>query len=202
MAINAKRNVAPIRPGKSVMETIAQLDKDFPRIQEVGAAESETVVEQDAVVGDVDGLQVGGEFFAETFAERKVKSGVRLEMIVGDIRIAEIELGAIAEARRAEGKLPAIDSSGLYVNREEDTGVIQAVVIEKVGGASQKIIGIQDPTSKGNGHAELVLFIAFAGQPCEIQLLLVLDSVQSGPRKRAEWRRLIKTSVKAAEHPV
>src|SRR6266851_1007957 len=99
MAINAKRNVAPIRPGKSVVETIAQLDKDFPRIQEVGAAESETVVEQDAAVGDVDGLQVGGEFFAETFAERKVKSGVRLEMIAGDIRIAVGESRSVIDVR-------------------------------------------------------------------------------------------------------
>src|SRR5260370_38576670 len=99
MAINANRNVAPIRPGKSVMETIAQLDKDFPRIQEVGAAESETVVEQDAVVGDVYGLQVGGEFFAETFAERKVKSVVRLEMIVWGIRICVGESRSVVECR-------------------------------------------------------------------------------------------------------
>src|SRR6266849_3998888 len=62
------------------------------------------------------------------------------------IRIGEIELGAIAEARRAKGQLPAIDSRGLYVNREEDIGVIQTVVVEKVGCASQKIISIQDPT--------------------------------------------------------
>src|SRR5260370_8329466 len=75
------------------------------------------------------------------------------------IRIGEIELGAIAEARRAEGKLPAIDSSGLYLNRDEDTGVIQAVLVDNVGGASQKTIGLPDPPSKTNAHPQPTLFI-------------------------------------------
>src|SRR5260370_10329875 len=118
------------------------------------------------------------------------------------IRIGEIELGAIAEPWRAERQLPAIDSRALYIDGEEDVGIIQTVVVEKVGAASQKVVGIQDPTFKGNGHAELVLFIAFAGQPCEIELLLVLDGVQSGPRTRAEWRRLVYMSVMAAQHPL
>src|SRR5260370_9409463 len=66
------------------------------------------------------------------------------------IRIGEIELGAIAEARRAEGKLPAIDSRGPYVNREEDIGVIQTVVVEKIGCPSQKSTTIHCPTSQAN----------------------------------------------------
>src|SRR3979490_2689512 len=96
MAINAKRNVALLRPGKSIVETIAQLDKDFSRIEKMRAPEGETVVEEDAAVGDIDGLQVSGESFAKTLAERKVKRGMRLEMIAGDIRIA------VGESRGAE----------------------------------------------------------------------------------------------------
>src|SRR5260370_30594590 len=74
------------------------------------------------------------------------------------IRVGEIELGAIAETWRAERQLPAIDSRGLHVNREEDVGVIQAVVVEEVSGASQKVICIQDPALEGNSDSELMLF--------------------------------------------
>src|SRR5216684_7106519 len=80
IAINARRNFAPIRPGKSVVETITQLDKNFARIQVVGAAKGKAVVEEDAAVGDVDALQVDGKPFAETLADRKVESGVRLQV--------------------------------------------------------------------------------------------------------------------------
>ena len=62
------------------METIAHLDEEFAGIQVVGAAEGETVVEEDAAVGEVDGLNVQGEAFAETFSEREVDSGVWLEV--------------------------------------------------------------------------------------------------------------------------
>jgi Zn-dependent alcohol dehydrogenase len=78
------------------------------------------------------------------------------------IGLGAVDLGAIAEARRAERQLPAIDSRGLHLDWEEYVGVTQAVVVEKVGGASQKVVGIQDPSFDGNGDAELVLFIALA----------------------------------------
>ena len=105
------------------------------------------------------------------------------------------------DARRTERQLPTIDSRALYINREEDVGVIQAVVVEEVAGASQKVIGVQDPAFEGNSDTELVFFIALACQWHKIQLL-ALDGVESGARKRAERRRLIKAPVKAAEHPV
>src|SRR5260370_34959484 len=74
-AINARRKVAPIRPGNSIVETIAQLHKDFARIQVVGAAKGKAVVEQDAAVRAVYGPQVGGELVAENFAERNGETG-------------------------------------------------------------------------------------------------------------------------------
>ena len=57
------RNVA------SVVETIAHLEKDFARIEEVRAAKGEAAVEKDAAVGDVESLEAGGEFFTAGFAE-------------------------------------------------------------------------------------------------------------------------------------
>ncbi len=70
------------------METIAQLDENFARVQVVRSAKSKTIVEEDAAVGDVDALQVEGESFTETLAKGKVEGGVRLEVIAGDILIA------------------------------------------------------------------------------------------------------------------
>src|SRR6266446_1212515 len=78
------------------------------------------------------------------------------------IGIGEIELGAVAEPWRAQCQFPAVDSCGLHVNREEDVGVIQTVVIEEVRRTRQKIVGIEHPAFEGNGDAELVLFIPFA----------------------------------------
>ena len=81
------------------METVAQLDENFARIQVMGAAEGEAVIEQDAAAGDVDPLQVDRESFAETLAERKVEGGVRLEMIAGDIRVAVGEARSVIDVR-------------------------------------------------------------------------------------------------------
>ena len=81
------------------METIAQLHENFARIQVVRSAERKAVVEQDAAVGDVDALQVDGESFAETLAQRKIKRGVGLEMIPGDILIAVGESRSVVDVR-------------------------------------------------------------------------------------------------------
>src|SRR5580700_5421915 len=83
----------------SVMEAVANLRVDFARVQVMGSAEGEAVVEQDAAVGDVDALQVDGESFAETFAERKVESSVGLEMIARDIRVAVGESRSVVDVR-------------------------------------------------------------------------------------------------------
>jgi len=83
------------------MKTVANLDVDFARVQVVSSAESKTVVEQDAAIGNVDGLQVGGEFVAELLAERKVKGGVRLQ--VAWWRTAIGESGRVIDVRRGVG---------------------------------------------------------------------------------------------------
>src|SRR5260370_40061310 len=85
-------------PAESIVETVAQLHKKFARIQVVGAAEGEAVVEEDAAVGDVDRLQVDGEFVAELLAERNVEGGVRLQ--VAWWRTAVGESGRVIHVRR------------------------------------------------------------------------------------------------------
>ena len=67
----------------SIVEAVAHLDEDFPRIQIVRSTEGEAVVQQHAAIGDVDALYVHREPFAKTLAERKIERGVRLQMIAG-----------------------------------------------------------------------------------------------------------------------
>src|SRR5260370_27746849 len=67
----------------------------------MSAAEGEAVVEQDAAVGDVDGLQVDGKFVAELFAERNVEGGVRLQVTWW--RTAVGESGRVIDVRRGVG---------------------------------------------------------------------------------------------------
>ena len=81
----------------SVVETVANLDEEFARIQVMSAAEGKAVVEQHPAVGDIDALNVDRESFAETFPERKVKRRVRLEMVAGNIRIAVGESRSIID---------------------------------------------------------------------------------------------------------
>src|SRR2546429_3673534 len=65
---------------KSVMETVAQLDENFARIQVVRASKGKAVVEHHAAIGDVQGLHVQREALAETLPERQVKCRVRLQV--------------------------------------------------------------------------------------------------------------------------
>jgi hypothetical protein len=46
------------------VETVAQLNKDFAWIDVMSATESKTVDEEGAAVGNVDGVNIGGEAFA------------------------------------------------------------------------------------------------------------------------------------------
>ena len=116
------------------METAAQLDKKFARIQVVSAPKGKTVVEQDAAVGDVHRLNVYREPFAETLAQRKIKRGVRLEMVAGDHGVAVGEAGCVIDVGRSVGMEWEI------VARAEMQGVA-LVVIEKVEAVTESEVG-------------------------------------------------------------
>ena len=66
------------------MEPVANLDKEFARVQVVGAAESEAIVEQDATIGNVQRFSVERKLLTEALSKREVKCGVRLEVIAGN----------------------------------------------------------------------------------------------------------------------
>ena len=116
------------------MKTVANLDVEFARVQVVGAAEGKAVVEQDAAIGDVQRLNVYRELLAETLSQRKVKCGVRLEMIAGDQGVAVGEAGGVVDVGRSVGMEWEI------VARAEMQGVA-LVVIEKGKAVTKSEVG-------------------------------------------------------------
>jgi hypothetical protein len=85
------------------METVAHLRVEFARIQVVSSAECKTIVEQDAAIGDVQGLNVYRKLLTETLSEREIKCGVRLEMIAGDHGVAVGEARGVVDVGRSVG---------------------------------------------------------------------------------------------------
>src|SRR5271155_6128179 len=73
----------------SVMEAIAELHVDFPRIIEVESAKGEAVIEQHAPIRDVQSGQGHGVFLVERFASRNVKRGVLRQIGAGELGLGK-----------------------------------------------------------------------------------------------------------------
>ena len=117
------------------------------------------------------------------------------------IGIGQINLCAIADARRAQRKLPAVDARALYSDGEKQVGIVEIIVIEKIFGASEKIAGVQRPAVEWNGDAKLVLFIALAVERNERQVLIV-GGLQERTGNSEQRRRLIEAPIEGTENPV
>ena len=79
------------------MKAVANLDKDFARIQIVRSAKGEAVIQQNAAVCDVYRLYVHREVIAEALTDGEVKRGVRLKVIAGNGRIAIRKPGGVID---------------------------------------------------------------------------------------------------------
>lgn len=88
------------------------------------------------------------------------------------IRIGQVNLCAIANARRTQRQFPAIDARALNRDGNEEVGIVEIVVVEEIPCQRLKIVGINRPPVKRNGHAELVLLVALAMQRHESQALV------------------------------
>src|SRR6202007_3146936 len=87
------------------------------------------------------------------------------------IRVGQVNLATVVDARGGQREFPAADARALNGNRDENFGVVEIVVIEKVPGAGEEVVGIDGPTAQGNGKAELVFFVALAVKRYESQVL-------------------------------
>src|ERR1700676_1114708 len=83
------------------MESVAQLDENFPRIVPVETAEGLAVVEIHAAVGHIQGVQRCGESVAEILAEGKIEGCVLRQVVPGIRRVRKgvAEAGAIVNVR-------------------------------------------------------------------------------------------------------
>ena len=78
----------------------------------------------------------------------------------------------VVDARRAQSEFRAIDARPFNGDGNENLGVIEIVVVEVVGGASEEVVGVERPAVRGNGYAELVFFVAFAMERRKTQVLI------------------------------
>ena len=128
----------------SVVKTVAQLDKNLARIQEVGAAESKTVVEQHAAIGDVETLNVHGKFLAKALADGEVERCVRLK--VAWRRAPVGEAGGIGDVGRSEGMEWEI------VMRAEVQGIALVVIEEFETVAEGEVCQAAVDVAEGEGE--------------------------------------------------
>ena len=87
------------------MKTVANFNVDFTGIIPVESAEGDAVIEFNAAVGNVDGIQRSRKALAEIFAQREIESCV-LRQIVAGVRLAGkrvTEAGTIVDVRGGVG---------------------------------------------------------------------------------------------------
>src|ERR1700747_3049221 len=70
-----------------------------------------------------------------------------------------MELNATGNSRRVGAYFPSTEAGAIDGQREENVGVAEHVVIEKVSGCSAEICDIEGPARQRNGESELPLFV-------------------------------------------
>src|ERR1700680_2636260 len=107
----------------------------------------------------------------ETVPEREIRetAGDVAEAKGELIRVGQVDLSSIANARRAQREFPPVDAGALDGDGKENVGVVQIVVIEEVIRTGQKIVSVDGPTAKRNGDAKLVFFVALTAERDESQ---------------------------------
>src|SRR6202051_2556671 len=91
------------------------------------------------------------------------------------IRVGQVHLRSIANARRAQREFPPVDAGPLDRDGKENVGIIQIIVIKEVIRTRQKIVSGERPSSKRNGDAKLVFFVPLTMERDEPQVLVGND---------------------------
>src|SRR5207245_5403143 len=73
--------------------------------------------------------------------------------------IGHRELTATGQSRRVGAYFPSTETGAVDGQREEDVGVAEHVVIEKVSGCRAEICDIKRPARQRNRESELPLFV-------------------------------------------
>src|SRR6267378_3871108 len=117
------------------------------------------------------------------------------------MRIGQINLEAIRDARRARGELPTVNAGTIDRQRKENVGIAEHIMIEEIPNVRLEIGNVKLPVADGNGQAEFALFVPFAAKRQEIEAF-VDGLLQERAGNRKKRRSLIVAAVEGAENPV
>ena len=112
----------------------------------------------------VEEAETGRRRIAERYEAASNTAKTECELV----GIGQVDLAAVVEARRMQGEFPAIDTSALNGDGDEDFGVIEIVVVEEVGGAGEEVVGVERPAAKRDSDAELMFFVTLPMQRNEL----------------------------------
>src|SRR5205807_7748098 len=112
-----------------------------------------------------------------------------------------MELNATGNSRRVGAYFPSTETGTVDGQREEDVGIPEHVVIEKVSGCRAEICDIKRPARQRNRESELPLFVPL---PVERQKSAVGSVAlrEQRTRHREQRRGLVVASPERARHPV
>ena len=112
-----------------------------------------------------------------------------------------MNLAAMGDARRAQRGFPSADHGLANGDGKKEIGFADIVVVEEIHDVGAEVIGVEDPSAKGDGHAELMLFVALAVERNESQIVGI-GKMQQRPGSGDQRRRLIIVAIESAESPV
>ena len=92
-----------------------------------------------------------------------------------------MKLGAVGDARRAQGEFPSANQGLVVGEGKEDVGGSDVVVVEKIGDIGFEGIGVENPSAVGNGDAELMFFVALAVERQKAAAVACWQRDASGP---------------------
>ena len=112
-----------------------------------------------------------------------------------------MNLAPVGNERRTQREFPTPDQCLRNSDGKEEIGFPDIVVIEVIHHVGLEVVGIERPSTKGDGNSKLMLFIPLAVQRYESQIVGV-DEFQQRARGRNQRRSLIIVPVESAEDPM
>ncbi len=87
-------------------------------------------------------------------------------------------------------------------DRDKDIRFADVIVVEEISSARFEIVNIERPAANGNGHAELVLFVALSMERSKGEAAQTVDFGEQRPGNGDERRSLVVASIVSAKNPV
>ncbi len=117
------------------------------------------------------------------------------------VGVSQVHTSDTAQAGRLQRELPATNERSVNGDREKCVRVPHGIVVKEVFYMSTKFVRVELPAAEWDSHAELALFVAFAMERNEIQVLAG-DEIQQRARSRNQGRGLVKGAIETAKDPI